>query len=338
MRKEATLDQWKALYEVTTRIKELKPWENFWDMDLIGVLKEDDDEPIFYSILGRGGNCYGIAVYEGFEGLNSFLMLTMQQSMNLSSEYAMYNQKNLTCYWGNREELTTKQRKIIKELGYTYRGKNQWLYFLSFEPGYYPYNMDREEILRMSEHMQNLESALKCYEKEQVQVDFEHGNMFHILLDKDKEIVSFGEMPLPFTAFQFGNLLITDEELLSDLAKVPKGNAVLEADVSVLGASIADKKYDRPANPALSLLGDANSGAIIKFEMLEPEDDAIVMLAEILIGFIFQFGAPKEVRVTNVITEAGLEQICDVCGIKLRRVKRLLGLDEFKEGWGRFGY
>ena len=61
-------------------------------------------------------------------------MLTMQQSMNLSTEYAMFNQKNLTCYWGNRDELSDKQRKMIKELGYTYRGKNQWLYFLSFEP------------------------------------------------------------------------------------------------------------------------------------------------------------------------------------------------------------
>ena len=286
MRIEATIEQWKDLYEVTTRI----------------------------------------------------LMLTMQQSMNLSTEYAMFNQKNLTCYWGNRDELSDKQRKIIKELGYTYRGKNQWLYFLSFEPGYYPYNMDTDEVLRMTEHMRNLERALKCYGQETEGVDFEHGNMYHIMLDEENEIVSTGEVPLPFTSFQFGNLLITDEKLLSDLAKVPKCNAVLEADVSVLGASVNDKKYDRPANPALSLLGDANSGAVIKFEMLEPEDDAIVMLAEILIDFIFQFGTPKEVRVTNVIVEAGLKQICDVCKIKLRRVKRLPGLDEFKYSFGRFGY
>ena len=104
-----------------------------------------------------------------------------------------------------------------------------------------------------------------------------------------------------------------------------------------MGASISDKKYDRPANPALSLLGDANTGTIIKFEMVEPKEDAIVMLAEILIGFIFQFGAPKEVRVSNIIVEAGLEQICNMCGIKLRRVKRLQGLDEFKHNLYRFG-
>ena len=102
--------------------------------------------------------------------------------------------------------------------------------------------------------------------------------------------------------------------------------------------AVSDKKYERPANPALPLLGDAKTGVIIKFEMVEPEGDAMVMLAEILIGFIFQFGTPKEVRVTNVIVEAGLEQICDVCKIKLRRVKRLPGLDEFKYSLGRFGY
>ena len=149
MRKEALLEQWKQLYEAATRIKELKPWEKLWDMDLIAVRSGAKEDTVFYSILGRGGDCYGIAVYEGYEGLNSFLMLPMQQSMNLKPEYVMFNQKNLTCYWGNREELTGKQRKLIKDLGYSYRGKNQWLYFLSFEPGYYPYNMDESAGFRI---------------------------------------------------------------------------------------------------------------------------------------------------------------------------------------------
>ena len=30
MRKEATIEQWKELYEVATRIKEMKPWNKFW--------------------------------------------------------------------------------------------------------------------------------------------------------------------------------------------------------------------------------------------------------------------------------------------------------------------
>lgn len=37
MRKEASLEQWRTLYEAATKIKEQKPWERFWDMDLIGL-------------------------------------------------------------------------------------------------------------------------------------------------------------------------------------------------------------------------------------------------------------------------------------------------------------
>ena len=305
-------------------------------MDLIGIKYGEEEDTVFFSILGRGGECYGIAVYEGYEGLNSFLMLTMQQRMNLSVEYAMFNQKNMTCYWGNRDELTDKQRKIIKDLGYSYRGKNQWLYFLSFEPGYYPYNLDSEEVVRLIEYFQDLELVLKCYDDVNMKVDFENGNMFLFSFGKDKKTWNFGESPLPFTAFQFGNLLITDEELLANLSKAPKSNAVLEADISVMGARINDKKYSRPTNPALVLLGDAVSEMIISFEMTEPDDDPMVMLADTVISFIFQYGIPKEIRVTNVIVEAGLEQICDECGIKLRRVKRLQGLDSFKQSMYRF--
>lgn len=147
-----------------------------------------------YFIVYLGGRRFGIAVYEGYEGLNSFLMLTMQESMNLKPEYAMFNQRNLTCYWGNRDELTTdKQRKIIKELGYSYRGKNQWLYFLSFEPGYYPYNMDESEVLRMGGYLKDLELALRYYYETDIKVDFENEKMYLFSFGKDKKTWNFGK-------------------------------------------------------------------------------------------------------------------------------------------------
>lgn len=336
MRKEASLEQWKVLYETATRIKELKPWEKFWDQDIIGIQYEKEEDTVFFSILGRSGECYGIVAYEGYEGLNSFLMLTMQDHMNLSVDYAMFNQRNLTCYWGNRDELTDKQRKIIKNLGYSYRGKNQWLYFLSFEPGYYPYNLDSEEVIRLTEYYQDLEMALRYYDDVNMNVDFESGNMFLFSFGKDKKTWNFGEAPLPFTAFQYGSLIITDEKLLADLAGVSKCKVVLEAEVSVMRAKVNDKKYSRPANPAIALLGDLKSGMVISAEMTEPDDDPVVVLADSLIKFIFKYGAPKEICVTNVIVEAGLRQICDVCGIRLSRVKRLPGLDLFVQGMSRF--
>ena len=40
MRQEASLAEWKALYEIETELKELRPWESFWDMDLIQLQGE----------------------------------------------------------------------------------------------------------------------------------------------------------------------------------------------------------------------------------------------------------------------------------------------------------
>lgn len=264
------------------------------------------------------------------------MMLTMQERLNLPVDYVMFSQNNLTCYWGNRDELTDKQRKNIKGMGYKYRGKNQWLYFLSFEPGYYPYNLNQDEVSRMSNYFLNLELALQRYEKVQIDVDFENGEMYYFEFGEDKKTWNFGAKPLPFTSFQYGNLLITDEELLSDLKNVPKSNVILEADIAILGVLANDKKYKRPANPATCMIADAASGMMLRCELQEPDGDVIVLLAEELIGFIFQYGAPKEIRVSNILVEAGLEQICQVCGIKLRRVRKLAAIEEFREGMKHF--
>jgi hypothetical protein len=336
MRKEAGIEELRKLYEVTTRIQHMKPWEYLWDMDLIGIQNGKEEDTVFYSILGRGGDCYGIAVYEGYEAYNKFLMMTMQEKLNLSAEYVMFNQKNLTCYWGNRDEISVKQRRIIKEMGYNYRGKNQWLYFLSFQPGYYPYELSMDEVLRMTGYMEDLELALKCYIESGITVNFEDEKMFSFVFEKDKTSWHFGEEPLPFTAFRFGNLIITDEELLSDLAKAPKGNISLELDVSPLGASIRDKQYERPANPTMCIMADVKTEMILRCEMMEPDSDPIAGLAEELIGFIFACGAPREIQVSNIIVESGLEQICELCKIKLRRVKRLKAIDFFRAGMKQF--
>ena len=53
--------------------------------------------------------------------------------------------------------------------------------------------------------------------------------------------------------------------------------------------------------------------------------------------FFSAFWEEEEIRVSNVIIEAGLEQLCDVCGIRLRRVKRLPGLEDFRKGMDRLG-
>ena len=334
-RREADLEEWRALYEAAMRLKEIEPWETFWDMDLITLEGEWEDE-VYVSILGKGGDCYGISVYEGLDGLNDFMILTLAERMNISSEYAMFSQNNLTCYWGNREELTKAQWQTVKDLGYKFRGKNQWLYFMSYRKGYFPYNMDQAEVLRMTGYLRMLADAVEYYRTNEMKVDFEHGKTFFYSCDKEGGTVE--ERPLPFTGCRFPVLTLTDGELIGELRASEKCDAVLEADIVYTGAAVMDEEYERPANPCLCLVADACSEMMLKADMTGPEEDAGVTLADAMIDFIFRFGAPKEIRVSNVIVEAILEQICREAGIRLRRVKKLKAIEEFKQGMKRFGY
>ena len=73
MRMEAQTESWKMLYETATEIGKQKPWNYFWGMELIHL----KDEDAYVSILGRGGEVYGISVYEGELGLNDFKILSI---------------------------------------------------------------------------------------------------------------------------------------------------------------------------------------------------------------------------------------------------------------------
>ena len=60
--------------------------------------------------------------------------------------------------------------------------------------------------------------------------------------------------------------------------------------------------------------------------------------AEAVIGLIFHIGAQKEIRVSNVVIEAILEQLCREAGIRLKRVKKLGSIEEFRQEMQRFGF
>ena len=62
---ETSLELWGKLYETATRIKERKPWVEFWEMDLIGIQEEEGKKPVFFNIIGHEAKEYSMVAYEG---------------------------------------------------------------------------------------------------------------------------------------------------------------------------------------------------------------------------------------------------------------------------------
>jgi len=66
----AVVLQWTELYETAKNIKEIAPWDDLWDTDLVTIILPEHKEP-FYCSVGRGGECYAMGIYLGYRGLES---------------------------------------------------------------------------------------------------------------------------------------------------------------------------------------------------------------------------------------------------------------------------
>lgn len=335
-REEASLEEWRALYEAAAKIKELKPWERFWDMDLFALGEGED--VVFAVILGRGGECYGISIYEGLEGLNDFMMLCNQAKLNLSETYVGFTQNNLTCYWGNRDELSQEQYQIIKSLGYKFRGKNQWPYFMSYRTGYLPYNMDAEEVGRMTVYLSRLAQAIAYYEENKFDVGFERGNMFYYAPDERTGQWSGAERGLPFVSYQFLQLDIADEKFMQEFCKIPQKNYEWDIHIECVPAGIDDAEYERPGVARMVMLADTASGMILGADIIKPDEFEGNVLINSVLQVISKSGRPRGIRVCNDIMENYLCDLCSIGKIKLKKVKKMPVFREFLEelegGWG----
>lgn len=65
--------------------------------------------------------------------------------------------------------------------------------------------LDEEEVLRMSEYLQDLELALRYYEETDMQVDFESGKMFLFFLEKIRKHGIWGKNIFLLQLFNLGH-------------------------------------------------------------------------------------------------------------------------------------
>ena len=112
MRKEASIEQWKELYEVAIKIKELSPWEYLWDMDIFTLILPNANEPIYSSIMGEGGEFFGIASYFGYAPTNNFYKILENKDIPPEQQMRFHDDGIIMCYFGDKDELTNKSSNV----------------------------------------------------------------------------------------------------------------------------------------------------------------------------------------------------------------------------------
>lgn len=328
MRKEAYIEQWQELYEIAIKIKELKPWEHLWDMDTITLSLAEKDS-VLCSVMGRGGEFYGIGAYIGDNAISNFFTMLEEEDIPPDQMVRYQDDNIIMCNFGSRDELTSKELKLIKELGFKFRGKNNWIYFQSYKKGYTPYMLDQEEVEQAIEIFQNLYMSLRAYIEEGLEVDFENGHTLMRVYKPEEELwINFGT-PLLIPESNYVIPILKDEILIKRISKLKQNKGIWQFDISYLNVIVNDKEYDRPANGRICIIADKASGLMINQNMISPTDDDLQTVFDVIIPSFMDYGRPQKILVRDEYLYYILKDFCERTKVKLEIKGRLDAIDSF---------
>ena len=324
-RSEPTRVQWEALFDIAKRIRAIEPWSFMWDMDFITLLLPGTDQPLYCSVLGNAGLCYGINIYRGDSALSA-LMCMIENDNEFST---VYNEQDcLMLSFGDREELTAKDRALLKELDLRFRGRHEWIYFRTMDPGYVPWYIDSNHADVLIQALQNIYMAIICLMENKLSVDFEKGQTLVRFYSETDDMWCNAIGKLPVTSEDDRTLVITNDGLIADIKKLKRSKIKLEFDVTCFPVNVCENRGDRPSIPLFLLLADKTSGIIIDQKTVGNNERVESAVLDMLIRHFMSYGRPLSINIRDKRTGMYIEDLCNRIDVKLIMGKEMPAINE----------
>lgn len=329
---QTSTQEWMDLYTAALEFKQIECWNWMEDSDLFGVQNPANGEIGYCCVLGAMGEVFGLALYLGAEGLQEYLKL---QSGEIQPEdlNAMH-QRCLLASFEDRRFLQKPDLEMIRKLGLKFRGSKSWPLFRSYQLGYYPWYLNKEEAAFLTIALQQArEVAMRLKESRNW---FNPPSKDHCLVRMVEQIGlnakwRDGWLKLPSFEKQEFEIPPIDEIRLQRIKKMVFHKPFIwEGDLAY--APVPIHEGGRPYFPFLSLWVDHDSGYILKGELLEHLEyranfqDQFIRLIE-SVRFL-----PQEVRVNKEEVFKLLEPITTKLEIKLTLTSKLPALEEAQKG------
>jgi hypothetical protein len=239
----------------------------------------------------------------------------------------------------SRDQLEPEQRRIVKQLGLSFRGHNSWPVFRSSRPGFVPWSIDADEagILAVAlEQLLHVAPRLRLNGTSVLKDDLtEYLVRFRNRSDGGAWTEEFRTIP----RLEAAPPIAPGPEQIRKCRALPAVHNSIEVDFFMMPTGIREGK-DRPYYPFIFVLVEAKSGIVAGQKLLSPNgslEGMFASLPEELLGQLMQIG----IRPATVILRPGrlrkiLHPVCDDLGIRIHASNRLPKLDEFKRGFLNF--
>ena len=126
---------WSEILTRAETFRELVPWRWINGTSLLGARDQVSGEIDWCSIMGQGGQTFGVAIYPGEAGLRS-----LQHMFDHGPDEfdAILQQTAHVLTFNDRNGITKDMAVILKACDRRYRGANAWPELIIHDPGFFP--------------------------------------------------------------------------------------------------------------------------------------------------------------------------------------------------------
>ena len=264
---EPNREQLLALHHAFRSYCEAKPWERLANEDVLVVNDPLGHFKGYCVALGDGGVAYGLGVYLGDRGLLNYLTTMTSEEEPVGAE-ALERGLALSAVLGDREELGDRERKVMRDLGFRYRGRGRWPVFRSIIPGHWPWYLSGEEARFLTIALDNVRDVAERIERGML--DLYAGRDPSEVLTRSlqggiwrDEWEALRPPALPVEEHQADT-----ERLRSISGSTSVGSTVWELTASYIPTGVQDRRDERPYLPTLVMVVERGSGLILTVRML----------------------------------------------------------------------
>lgn len=264
-------DEWKALYEAATSFKELASWEWMEEEDIFAIEDPEEGEMGYCVVIGSLGETFGLIVYLGNEGLKGYFQLLDGHDLPCGID-SFHSQKCLLVSFVDRNQLQKDDRQLIKELGLTFRGRNQWPIFRQYTPGFHPWFLQANDVRFLTHALEQArEVSIRFRDDPDFFLQGDNGEeiLVRIPITKGEEIQWKDSWIIPDLEVKVEGPPLNELQLYRAKNKALHSDTIWIADVFFSPSAVLEEKGDRPYYPPVFLLIDGGSGIIMNCQLFQ---------------------------------------------------------------------
>lgn len=324
--------EWEGVYKAAIEFRRIEPWQWMEDTDLFGVRNPENGEIGYCCVVGSLGEFFGLIVNLGREGLDVYLK-TQAGEVSPQDDDVIYQNKALVASFGDRRSLQKPDLDVVKRLGLKFKGATSWPSFQSHQPGYYPWYLNRKEVLFLTLCLQQATAvALRFKTNKNLFRSSRKNHFFVRVAEKQGGQLTWRDEWLPPSPPLEPEIEtpILDELRLQRIKKNAfQSNEIWEVDSFHVPVPIKEGK--KPFYPRVLLVVDQNSGIVLVSHLEDPERYRAEFQNQMLKLIENLKAVPREMMIRDRELFRLLDPIASKMGFALTAVKRFKELGKARK-------